>query len=84
VVASAYWTNSPFGSIDEISAHSSPPERRDAEMRNERIDLNKKSLILAVERSQISPAQSCAVFMETLQMLEASIQLKISYPVIPR
>jgi hypothetical protein len=38
-------------------------------MRNERIDLNKKSLILAVERSKEPPSQFLASFMETLQKL---------------
>jgi hypothetical protein len=69
VVAIAYWAKSAFGSVDEISTHNSPPDRRNAEMRNERIDLNKKSLILAVERSKEPPSQFLASFMETLQKL---------------
>jgi hypothetical protein len=81
VVAIAYRTNSTFGSIDKISAHNSPPDRTGGEIRKQKTNLNKKSVILAAERSKEPPSQFLASFMETLLYeIEKISKLKVPRP----
>jgi hypothetical protein len=68
VVAIAHRTKGAFGSIDEISAHSSPPEITGGKMRKKETDFWNKSVIWAAKRSNNPPTQLCVVFIFNLQL----------------
>jgi hypothetical protein len=65
--AIAHWANNPFGGVDEISAHGSPPKETRGEMSKRELDFNSISGTWAVKRSKKSPTQALAEFMENLQ-----------------